>query len=261
MTLQRKIPLKHGLRTRGKLGTLPLLGSRELGLTQFMSRYVLNFKKLPYKTVYLEFPELQGVLQAAGAPPFVAQRHGMVFYTSPTIVDNATEPAISDSFKIAEYLDKQYPDSPKAFPPGSEALQAAFYDQFNKSLFSFAPVIVGKVPHLLNPVSSDYYRNSRENMFGKPFDEIYPMGEELIKILRRMEDFLDMLDGWYSKSGGPYFMGDNPSFADFVVGGLLYSLKIVHGEHSSEWRSISTWSKGRWQKLLMDLEKYACTKL
>ncbi|EKM76096.1 hypothetical protein AGABI1DRAFT_79084 [Agaricus bisporus var. burnettii JB137-S8] len=224
------------------------------------TRYVLNFKKIPYKTIYLEFPELKGVLQKAGAQPLVSEKHGMVFYTSPAIVDNETEPAISDSFKIAEYLDKRYPDTPKAFPLGSEALQAAFHDQFFKHLFSFAPFIVGKVPNVLNQVSSDYYRDTREKMFGKPFEEIYPVGEDLVKDLAQAEEFFDTLNGWYSESRGPYFMGDNPSFADFVVGGFLLSLKIIHGEDSAEWKSITTWSNGRWQKLLMDLEKYACTE-
>ncbi|XP_006462874.1 hypothetical protein AGABI2DRAFT_207534 [Agaricus bisporus var. bisporus H97] len=228
-------------------------------INTWKTRYVLNLKQLSYKTVYLEFPDIKGVLQQAGASPTIDILDGNPVYSSPTIVDDATGTAICDSFKIAQYLDKQYPDTPRAFPPGSEALQAAFYDQFLKMFLVFAPVLITKTPSVLNPVSYDYYHRAREVMFGKPFEQIMPVGEELEQLWRKTKEFFDLLEGWYEKSGGPYFMGGIPSFADFVVGSMVLSLRIFDGEDGKDWRRVSVWNDGRWVRLLRDLEKYAST--
>jgi glutathione S-transferase len=221
-------------------------------------RYVLNLKQLPYKTVYLEFPDIKGVLQQAGASPTIDIDGGLV-YSLPTIIDDATGVAVCDSFKIAEYLDKQYPETPRAFPQGSEALQAAFYDQFLRMFLILAPVFITKTPSVLNPVSYEYYHRAREEMFGKPFGEIMPVGEELDRLWKETEGFFDLLGGWYGGSGGPYFMGDIPSFADFVVGSLVLSLKIFDREEGEDWKRVSVWNGGRWVRLVMDLEKFAST--
>lgn len=225
------------------------------GNRKILARYVLDLKKLSYKTVYLEFSELKSVLQRVGGQP-----GGFVSLTVPAIVDNATGSAVSDSYQIAEYLDKQYPDTPKAFPSGSEALQAAFYDRFNLARPPVAPIFYGRIPNILNQGSIGWYRDTHEEWLGKSLEEVYPVEEELAEIMRKTEEFFNMLDGWYSHSGGPYFMGNIPSFADFAVGALLQLLKIILGEDSAEWKSILTGNNGRWEKLLMDLGKLACTE-
>jgi glutathione S-transferase len=238
------------------------LGIINLNVTNqdIFDRYVLNFKKLPYKTVYLEFPELKDVLQAAGVPP-ITTKSGDIFYTSPSIVDDATGAAISDSFKIAEYLDKQYPDTPKAFPPGSKGLQAAFYEQFDSIFSGFVPLMMPQVPDVINLASREYYFDTRPKIFGKPWDQLRPVGEELDKTWRNTKGFFDSMDKWYEESGGPYLMGNAPSFADFAVGAFLVAVKMVNGEDSEEWGKISTWHDGRWFKLVKDLEEFADTEL
>lgn len=223
-------------------------------------RYVLNFKKLQYKTVPLEFTELKDVLQAAGVPPLTT-KGGDIMYTVPSIVDDATGAAISDSFKIAEYLDKQYPDTPKVFPPGSGGLQAAFYEQFDKAFLEFVTLMMTNVPRLLNPISEESYLDTRPKILGKPFDQIRPVGEELDKVWKNTKAFFDSMDQWYGKSGGPYLMGDTPSFVDFQVGAFFASLRMINGEDSEEWKKISTWHDSRWLKLAKNLEQYADTEL
>lgn len=184
---------------------------------------------------------------------------GTPLYTSPAIVDEATGTAVPDSYKIAEYLDKQYPDTPRAFPAGSEGLQAAFYDQFNQILRTVGPLLVTEVPTILNQSAIEYYRRTREGFFGKPFDQIALVGEEREKAWQAAKEHFDLFDGWYGKSNGPYFMGDIVSFADFTVAGVFQMIKIICGEGSEEWKRVSAWNNGRWVKLLKDLEKYADT--
>jgi glutathione S-transferase len=242
----------------GSVGNQFLRSVNHISTLLIFDRFVLNLKQLRYKTVYLEFPEIRGVLQQAGASP-TSNIDGTPVYSLPTIVDDATGAAICDSFKIAEYLDKHYPETPKAFPPGSEALQAAFYHQFLEMFLVFAPILITKTPSVLNPVSYEYYHRAREEMFGKPFGEIMPGGEELDQLWKKTGEFFDLVDRWYEKSDGPYFMGSIPSFADFVVGSLVLSLKIFDGEEGEDWKRVAAWNNGRWVRLVRDLEMFAST--
>jgi hypothetical protein len=71
-----------------------------------VDRYVLNYKNLPYKTVAAELIELESELKKHGVPPSGTKPDATALYTSPSIVDVSTGTAVSDSYKIAEYLDK-----------------------------------------------------------------------------------------------------------------------------------------------------------
>ncbi|KAJ3557152.1 hypothetical protein NP233_g11818 [Leucocoprinus birnbaumii] len=199
------------------------------------ARYVLNYKKLPYRTIYLGLEEVDGIIKEAGIPPSRLKPDGTPLHTVPSIIDDATGERVTDSYSIAEYLDKQYPDTPKAFPPGTEALQAAFYQQFNE-------------------------RNNARRIFafsGKSPDQIRPVGEELEKLWEKAFGFFDELDGWYRKSSGAFLAGDAPSFGDFTVAAALKGMKIVFGEDEEHWVKMTKANNGRWSKLLNDLEIYA----
>jgi glutathione S-transferase len=201
----------------------------------------------------LEYPELKPVLEQANVPPAL-KRDGTFGYTCPSIVDSSTGIAVSDSFKIAEYLDKQYPETPRAFPLSSIALQAAFNAQFTERIHaSFSFIMVPKTPGILNPVSSGYYRETRGIAFGKPL--VVPVGDELEHLWEKARETFDWLEGFYSMSGGPFFMGEMPSYADFILGGILEEMKIL-----GDWESIKGLNGGRWERLRVDLEKYASTQ-
>jgi len=220
-------------------------------------RYVLGLKSLPYKTVYSDYPDLQAAEKAAGIPPNGVWGDNQPLYTAPAIIDDATGAALPDSYKIAEYLDRTYPDTPKAFPPGSEALQAAFYDNFNQVISPIWHIILPKVPAILNPPAAEYFYRTRSEAFGKPLEQVEPVGQARAEAWAKLKAGFDALNGWYSKSSGPYFMGEAASFADFIVGGLLIAARICFGKDSAEWKDIQTWNDGRWSTLLKDLEKYA----
>lgn len=221
-------------------------------------RYVLNYKKLPYKTVPLEYPDLEGEFKKLGIPPSGTKADGSPLYTSPSLTDDATGAKISDSYKIAEYLDKAYPNTPKVIPPGTEALQQAFYDQFWQLVSPLWPLYLPRIPSvILNPPSAEYFTATRSVVFGKPLADVEPKGAENAEGWKKIQAAFDTLNGWLSKSGGPYFMGDTPTFADFTVGGLLHGLKICFGENSQEWKNIASWNNGRWKELVDSLDKYA----
>ncbi|KAF9447223.1 hypothetical protein P691DRAFT_731866 [Macrolepiota fuliginosa MF-IS2] len=222
------------------------------------ARYVLNFKGLPYRTIYHEYPDLAPALKKAGVPPSGTKTDGRPHYTSPSITDDSTGSAITDSYKIAQYLDETYPTTPKVIPPRSEALQATFCANFNQTVGPLYPILLPRIPRvLLNPVSAEYYYNTVSAIFGQPLDKIEPVGDQRPKAWADARAAWDIVNGWLSKSSGPYFMGDSPTFADFVVGAMLQMTRVTLGEESEEWKEVEMWNGGRWVTFLKDLDQYA----
>ncbi|KAJ3570061.1 hypothetical protein NP233_g4656 [Leucocoprinus birnbaumii] len=221
------------------------------------ARYVLNYKKLPYRSVYLDYEKVGSTVRDAGVPPSRFKPDGSPVHTSPSIIDDATGAKVTDSYMIAEYLDKQYPDTPNVFPPGTEALQAAFYQHFNDRFAEAALLLVPCIPNILEKESTlEYFHGNMLAILGKPVDQLKPAGEELEKLWGRLFALFDAMDGWYEKSSGPFLVGDQPSFGDFTVAASLMGMKILFGEESEDWKKVSAANNGRWLKLLSDLEAY-----
>ena len=58
-------------------------------------------------------------------------------------------------------------------PAGTDALQAAFGDfLLNAVGFQMYPILVAATCASLNPPSAEYFRRTREAMFGKPLEEL-----------------------------------------------------------------------------------------
>lgn len=92
-------------------------------------------------------------------------------------------------------------------------------------------------------------------MFGGKLEELVPQGEDRKAALGWMreafEAFAKRLD-----EGGPFILGDKPSFADFIVAGFLQWFRVTLGEDSDLWQAVSVWGNGRLLKYLEDLRPY-----
>lgn len=85
------------------------------------SRFMLNYKQIPYKTVWIEFADVQTRIKELGAPPTATAADGTSFYSLPTIFDPNTKRYVSDSVEITKYLDSTYPGTKPLFiPPAIE---------------------------------------------------------------------------------------------------------------------------------------------
>ena len=71
-----------------------------------LGRYVLNIKRIPYKTVWVEYPDIKPLCLKIGASPAESLPDGSPLYTLPVIYDPNTQTPVSDSAAIARYLDK-----------------------------------------------------------------------------------------------------------------------------------------------------------
>jgi hypothetical protein len=91
-------------------------------------RLALNYKCIPYKTVWVEYADVQKACIAIGAKATGKMSNGSTRYTLPTIAIPATGEVISDSPKIIAYLEEHFPEK-ALFPTGKVQEQLAYESQ------------------------------------------------------------------------------------------------------------------------------------
>ncbi|KAG7441188.1 uncharacterized protein BT62DRAFT_997372 [Guyanagaster necrorhizus] len=91
--------------------------------TRKCGRYALNLKNLPYKTVYVELPDVKALAKEIGAPTSTKPDGVSPFYTISITQDDPIGAVVSDSVVVIAYLDKAYPSSgPVLIPAGTMIL-------------------------------------------------------------------------------------------------------------------------------------------
>ncbi|KAF8515792.1 hypothetical protein BU17DRAFT_93208 [Hysterangium stoloniferum] len=107
------------------------------------ARLVLNYKQIPYKTVWVSFPDIEDTLKNIGGKPtgFKPNKGGNApLYTLPAILDESgdTPVVIADSLAIAEYLDAKYPE--RLYCQRREELSSKLLSNFSR-LFRTSPLV------------------------------------------------------------------------------------------------------------------------
>ncbi|TFY51793.1 hypothetical protein EVG20_g10833 [Dentipellis fragilis] len=216
---------------------------------------ILNMKGLPYKTVWVEYPDIKSLALEIGAKPTATQVQvdGIVgpHYTLPIIQDTRTGKVVSESTYIALYLEDTYPSSSvQLFPKGTRALQAAFAETFvataGKPLW--IPVAF-ETTIKLNPPSAEYYLRQKALVAGKELKDFAPEGPVREKEWANVLAGLATVDHWLAVEEGPFLMGRTLSYGDVVVAAYLAWYAAILGEQSPEWKDLMTVNKGRWAKV------------
>ncbi|KDR83237.1 hypothetical protein GALMADRAFT_875468 [Galerina marginata CBS 339.88] len=221
------------------------------------TRYCLNFKGLPYQTEWVEYPDIEPLCKKLGVSS-ARTVDGTHSYTLPAIHDPSTGVSIANSFDIAEYLDKTYPNTPLIFPHNTAGLQAPFALAFGSNMRPLLNFLIPTECEKLNPRSSEYFRRTRERTFGKKLEDLAPQGPDRVREWAKVERGLGKADAWLRKNGGsgPFMLGTTPCWADFVIGGYMAWIKSALGEESEEWKDIASWHDGRWKMFIEGLKKY-----
>lgn len=139
-------------------------------------RFCFGFKGLPYKTEWVEYPNIEPTLRGIGAAPTGTRPDtGNPFYTLPVILDpnnitaEGTPTVISDSFNIAMYLDERYPTENQLIPKETQASQASFSEYFTTTVVIPAiPNFISGFFQILNEESKPYVPN-----LSQPFRKYY----------------------------------------------------------------------------------------
>jgi len=224
------------------------------------ARFILNYKRIPYQTKFLSYPDIEDAMREIGAKPTTNRPDtGKPLYTLPVILvpaeDGGQPIVVEDSLKIAEFLEKKCP-SPSVFPEGSRALQAMCSDWLRRMVISqqmniLAPVI----PALLDERGAAYFHETRSSWFHKPLEELTPEGE------LRDAAWEEMKNGWgklaeilETRQEDEWFMGKTPVFFDFEL--LSHAVFIHKSLPQPLLEEFMTWHGGRWARLLEKAKDY-----
>lgn len=220
-------------------------------------RYALNFKGVQYQTEWVELPDVTDVRKRLGPPPNRVHRDGSSFHTLPIIRDLSTGKIVGDSFEIALYLDKAYPDAPMLIPPSTIGLHAAFNTQVDAVFTQHVLLCTQGMP--FNPRTADISKKTFCWRAGRQkWEELTVEGEDRVRMLEAFKDALGSLAKAYKHGDGPFLEGENASYADIIVGAWLMFMKTTLRE--KEWDNLQMWQDGMWGKIHKALGKYAEVK-
>ncbi|KAI0535027.1 hypothetical protein GGR58DRAFT_26154 [Xylaria digitata] len=217
------------------------------------TRYALNFKGAKFVTKWVELPDIPATRQSLGLDAVRFYSDGEPYATLPIIKDLSTNTIIGDSFDIAVYLDKQYPNGPLLF-----RYPIGLYEAFNTHINSIFPTggMLFSEGLPLNPATAEQTKAKFCKQWGKSsWDEFIVRGEERRKVLDAFQVALGEVAKYFRFSDGPFIGGQEPDYADIIIGGWLMMLSQV----VSEWEEIRTWHGGVWGKLHDGLEPYRGT--
>ena len=188
------------------------------------TKMALLHKGLPFEAVPWRFIE-KSTISASG--------QGRV----PTLVDGETW--VHDSWTIADYLDRAYPDRPKLFRDDRDKTSAFFQMKWaeNTMHLPIFRLCILDIHAVLDADNKKYFRESREDRFGQTLEDL---GAEpgkaralLLSALQPMEQTLVSV---------PFLGGEAPGYGDYAVfGSLMWPYVVMRGplfEHAS---AVATW--------------------
>ncbi|WP_036481459.1 glutathione S-transferase family protein [Nitratireductor basaltis] len=163
--------------------------------------FALAHKGLEFESVPARFRDIQSLEDGASR-------------TVPLIRDG--EQVISESFRIALYLDEAYPDLPPLFKGEGTVPLTRFIERWaHQTVYAqIARMILGDLFAILDEGDREYFRKTREARFGQKLEDV-PVGRE-----ERLPAFRASLDPLRSMVERQAFIaGEEPCFADYIIAG------------------------------------------
>lgn len=138
----------------------------------------------------------------------------------PVIVDHAhADKEVHDSWDIALYLDKTYPDRP-LFKSEQEQAFARFTSHWTGLVVhaGIFPLIIDDLYARVRPQDRDYFRESRAKRFGTDdFEAVQATARET-----RLTAFRQSLEPLRQQlKAGPFLGGATPAYPDYIVTGAF----------------------------------------
>ncbi|GAB1309911.1 GST N-terminal domain-containing protein [Madurella fahalii] len=200
-------------------------------LNPWKTRMLLNYKGLDYTTEWLEYPEIKPRLE-----PHLPPNEDEPAYTIPA-VRLPDGRYVMDSLKIAEVIEAEYPtpsvhlDSP---------YHARLREFMRELMGRLQPVyVVNVVKRILDEVNAPYWNKTRAASVGMPLDQFEkenPVEECWEKVAPAMKGVTALLE---ENPQGPFFMGSEVSYADFMWGGFLLFMRHIGEEMLEELLKVS----------------------
>jgi len=173
------------------------------------TKLALAHKGLDYETVPWRMTE-KDVIAFAG--------QGRV----PVLVDG--ERTVSDSWAIATYLEQAYPDRPSLFGGPAATVVTRFVNTWADTTLhgGIIRLIVSDIARIVHDSDREYFRQSREQRFGMPLEQVTAGRDERVRAVRE-----SLLPLRHIVSTQPYLAGDEPAYADYIVFGTFQWARCV----------------------------------
>ncbi len=158
----------------------------------------------------------------------------------PVLVDGET--VLTDSWRIAEYLDATYPDAPLLPVDSAARGNVLFINAWADSILhtAIARCVVRDILDLLAPQDTAYFRQSRELAMGRPLEDVVAdrakSGRAAIHAalapVRRV------------LSGQRWLAGQAPGYADYILlGSLQWARCVSRFELIDAEDSVAAWQR------------------
>ena len=155
----------------------------------------------------------------------------------PVLVDGGR--VVADSWAIACWLEDHYPDRPSLFGCGSCQAVSRFLNNWTDGVLhpQVARMVVADIPSLLAPADRAYFRESREQRFGMPLEQVSGDRAERVQSFRRELHPLRVTLGQQ-----PWLGGEAPAYADYVVFGAFQWARVCSAfELLEEGDPVAAW--------------------
>ncbi len=130
----------------------------------------------------------------------------------PVLVDGSQ--VLFDSWSIATHLEATYPDRPSLF--GGEAARTItlFVNMWTDKVLQpgLAPLILSDIFQHIDPKDRDYFRSSREKVFGAALEDVSKDRDMKVKAFRLTLEPLRA-----ALQAQSFLAGAAPAYADFIV--------------------------------------------
>ncbi|VUC37989.1 unnamed protein product [Clonostachys rosea] len=185
-------------------------------LNPWKTRMLLNYKGIDYRTEWVEYPHLQARLEQFVAPNINGHK-----FSSPALeLPDGTY--LMDSYVIAEAIERSYP-TPSVHL--GNPLQQPLLDALDKLDVILEPIYKTRVPKVyLSEISKEYFHKTRSERLGmslKQFEEENPKS----LVFEKLSPVFGELNDLVRKNQGPFILGEEVSYADFILGGWLLFYK------------------------------------
>ncbi|KAJ5127288.1 hypothetical protein N7448_008067 [Penicillium atrosanguineum] len=187
-------------------------------------RLMLNYKRIPFETKSIEFPDIQPTLKSLDVHPIETSPGIDHRYTVPVIFHKPSNRYIIESALIAEFLESTYPDLPV---PLTSEIGVEIEAKARRVVgVVFRSAVMPREINILSPRAREYFRRTREASLGHPLEDLLVNEEESWNAasdnMRAVGELMQT-----NKADGPFVLGAKPSYTDFFIAGSLQSARVI----------------------------------
>lgn len=252
---------------------------RTFAANPWKTRLALNYKGVKYRTEWIQMPEITSLRKQLGVPANRTLPDGTPYHTLPVIQDVEVGKLVGDTFEIALYLDSAYPDGRTLFRPNTTGLTAAFNSRVD-GIFTKYAILCSQMPfdsEVQDAVNAIFAKRAEAMSVNMKLDD-----EHMEEMMVAFEADLGELAKSYRHQGGttdyfwrvggtdksqsqrapsgredakPFLDGDEPVYADFIVGAWLKMFEASMPEE--RWQRVRTWQGGLWGGIVDSLSRWS----